>query len=218
MRVVIAEDNALMRTGLAMMFSDAGHTVIGTAADAEQLAELMPAVIDELDLAVFDIRMPPGHSDEGARAALALRQQRPGAGILLLSNHIEPHTALRLLRDHPRGFGYLLKDRVLEVDDMLAAADRIGHGGSVVDPEVVSRLLRRQHAADPLRYLTPREREVLALIAEGWSNPAIASRLTIMNKTVEHHVAGIFHKLGLVATSDEDRRVRAVLAYLGRPT
>ncbi len=217
MRIVIAEDNALMRTGLAMMFTDAGHTVIGAAADADQLAELMPAVIDELDLAVFDIRMPPGHSDEGARAALTLRQQRPGAGILLLSNHIEPHTALRLLRDHPHGFGYLLKDRVLEVDDMLAAADRIGHGGSVVDPEVVSRLLRRQHAADPLRYLTPREREVLALIAEGWSNPAIASRLAITNKTVEHHVAGIFHKLGLAATSDEDRRVRAVLAYLGRP-
>ena len=161
--------------------------------------------------------MPPGHSDEGARAALALRRQRPDAGILLLSNHIEPHTALRLLRDHPYGFGYLLKDRVLEVDDMLAAADRIARGGSVVDPEVVSRLLRRQHTADPLQHLTPREREVLAFIAEGWSNPAIATRLTITNKTVEHHVAGIFHKLGLTAASDEDRRVRAVLAYLGRP-
>ena len=205
-----------MRTGLVMMFTGAGHTVLGAAADAGELDRLLPAVIDELDLAVLDIRMPPGHTDEGPRAALALRRRRPEAGILLLSHHIEPRTALRLLRDHPRGFGYLLKDRVLDVDDMLAAADRVGRGGSVVDPEVVSQLLRRQRALDPLRRLTPRERETLALIAEGRSNPAVAARLRITVKTVEHHVASIFLKLGLNDTGDDDRRVRAVLAYLGR--
>jgi len=216
MRVVIAEDNALMRTGLVMMFADAGHTVLGSAASAEQLAGLIPAVINELDLAVLDIRMPPSHTDEGTRAALALRRQRPQAGILLLSNHIEPRTALRLLQEHPRGFGYLLKDRVLDVDDMLAAAGQIGRGGSVIDPEVVRQLLRRQRNHDPLQHLTPRELEVLALIAEGRSNPAVAAKLSITVKTVERHVAGIFQKLSLSPARDDDRRVRAVLAYLGR--
>jgi DNA-binding NarL/FixJ family response regulator len=213
-RVLIAEDNALMRQGLVMMFTDAGHTIVGAVSNADELAEVIPSIIDGLDLAVLDIRMPPTRTDEGSRAALALRRQCPGIGILLLSNHIEPHAALRLLRDHPRGFGYLLKDRVLEVDDLLASADRIGEGGSVVDPEVVSRLLRHQSEPDPLRELTRRELEVLALIAEGLSNVAVATRLRITLKTTEHHVAGIFTKLGLTSPADDHRRVRAVLAYL----
>lgn len=217
MRVLIAEDNVLMRQGLAMMFADAGHTVLGIAGDAGGLERLLRAVSDDIDLAVLDIRMPPTQSDEGARAALSLRARRPDVGILLLSNHIEPVTALRLLREHPRGFGYLLKDRVLEVDDLLSSAERVARGGSVVDPEVVSRLLRRHPDLDPLGDLSPREREVLAIIAEGWSNQAVAARLNITLRTVEHHVASIFSKLGLAATADEHRRVRAVLAYLDRP-
>lgn len=214
MHVLIAEDNALMRQGLEMMFTAAGHDVLAAVGDADRLEDVLPHVTDRLDLAVLDIRMPPTGTDEGAKAALRLREQRPSVGILLLSNHIEPVTALRLIREHQRGFGYLLKDRVLDVDELLAVAERVRRGGSVIDPEVVSRLLRRAPEDDPLRHLTQRELDVLALIAQGWSNQTVAARLGITLKTVEHHVASIFIKLDLAQTTDEHRRVRAVLAYL----
>ena len=210
MRIVIGEDSALFREGLARLLEDAGHEVVAKAADAPSL---VAAVDDaEPDLAVIDIRMPPDHTDDGARAARTIRDRHPELGIVLLSQHIETRHSVDLVS---RGrFGYLLKDRVLDVDDFLDAIRRVAAGGSALDPEVVARLLGAHRSSDPLGSLTTREREVLALMAEGRTNVGIARRLWLTDRTVETHVGSILGKLGL-ATSDEDhRRVLAVLMYL----
>ncbi len=212
MRVVIADDSGLLRDGLASLLIEAGVDVVARAADAEQLL----AMVDEHgpDVAVVDIRMPPTYTHEGARAALELRQRRPGLGILLLSQSLESRYVTDLARAHARGFGYLLKDRVTDVQVLLDALGTVVAGGTVLDPEVVSHLLGRNELADQLNRLSGREREVLQLMAQGLSNRAIADRLVIDVKTVETHIARIMTKLDLHQTPDEHRRVLAVLAWL----
>jgi len=211
-RVVIADDSGLLRDGLASLLIEAGVDVVARAADAEQLL----AMVDEHgpDVAVVDIRMPPTYTHEGARAALELRQRRPGLGILLLSQSLESRYVTDLARAHARGFGYLLKDRVTDVQVLLDALGTVVAGGTVLDPEVVSHLLGRNELADQLNRLSGREREVLQLMAQGLSNRAIADRLVIDVKTVETHIARIMTKLDLHQTPDEHRRVLAVLAWL----
>ncbi|TCM47720.1 response regulator transcription factor [Kribbella sp. VKM Ac-2568] len=212
MRIVIGEDSALFREGLARLLVDAGHDVVGRAGDAETLL----TVVGETgpDLAVIDIRMPPDHTDDGARAARRLRVSHPRMGIVLLSQHIETRHSVELVSSG--GFGYLLKDRVLDVDQFLDALSRVAAGGSALDPEVVGRLIGRPHADDRLGPLTPREREVLALMAEGCTNVGIGRRLWLNERTVETHVGNIMAKLGLVSNAEDHRRVLAVLAYLGQ--
>ena len=212
MRVVIADDSGLLRDGLASLLIEAGVDVVARAADAEQLL----AMVDEHgpDVAVVDIRMPPTYTHEGARAALELRQRRPELGILLLSQSLESRYVTDLARAHARGFGYLLKDRVTDVQVLLDALGTVVAGGTVLDPEVVSHLLGRNELADQLNRLSGREREVLQLMAQGLSNRAIADRLVIDVKTVETHIARIMTKLDLHQTPDEHRRVLAVLAWL----
>jgi DNA-binding NarL/FixJ family response regulator len=213
MRVVIAEDSALFREGLARILADGGFEVTAQARDAD---ELMRAIrMEPPDVAVVDVRMPPTHTDEGARAARQIRDRHPAVGVLVLSQAVEATHALALFRERPEGFGYMLKDRVLEIDDFLDAVRRIGHGGTAIDPEVVSQLVGRRHEdAGPLAELTPREREVLSLMAEGLSNQGICRRLFLSPKTVETHVKSIFGKLRLAPAPDDHRRVLAVLAYL----
>ena len=210
MRVVIADDSGLLRDGLASLLSEAGVDVLGTAADAEQLIALVEAV--KPDVAVVDIRMPPTYTHEGAKAALELRQRHPGLGILLLSQSLESRYVTDLARTHARGFGYLLKDRVTDVQVLLDALASVGAGGTVLDPEVISHLLGRNELVDQLARLSDRERDVLELMAQGLSNRAIADRLVIDVKTVETHIARILTKLDLHQTPDEHRRVLAVLA------
>ena len=212
MRVVIADDSGLLRDGLANLLTEAGVDVVARAGDAEQLLAMVAEHAP--DLAVIDIRMPPTYTHEGAKAALELRQRQPGLGILLLSQSLESRYVTDLARRHPRGFGYLLKDRVTEVRVLLDALDSIAGGGTVLDPEVVSHLLGRNELADQLNRLSGREREVLQLMAQGLSNRAIADRLVIDVKTVETHIARIMTKLDLHQTPDEHRRVLAVLAWL----
>ncbi|MEV0797882.1 response regulator transcription factor [Kribbella pittospori] len=211
MRIVIGEDSALFREGLARLLADAGHEIAGLAVDAPSLlttvAETTP------DLAVIDIRMPPDHTDDGARAARRLRMQNPELGIVLLSQHVETRHSVELVATGR--FGYLLKDRVLAVDQFLDALDRVASGGSALDPEVVARLIGRQRADDRLAPLTPREREVLALMAEGCTNVGIGRRLFLTERTVETHIGSIMAKLGLITNDEQHRRVLAVLAYLG---
>jgi DNA-binding NarL/FixJ family response regulator len=209
-RVVIAEDQVLLREGLARLFLDAGEDVVARVGDAEAL---LTAVEDEKpDLAVVDVRMPPTWTDEGARAARAIREQDASVGVLVLSQHVEGRHAVDLVRQG--GFGYLLKDRVLGVDDFLDAARRVARGGSALDPEVVGALVGSAEQADSLAELTPREREVLALMAEGLTNTGIAGRLWLTERTVESHVRSVMMKLGLPASEHDHRRVLAVLAYL----
>lgn len=212
MRVVIADDSGLLRDGLASLLTEAGVEVVGKAGDADELlgvvAESRP------DLAIVDIRMPPTYTHEGAKAALELRQQDPSLGILLLSQSLESRYVTDLARAHARGFGYLLKDRVTDVDVLLGALGTIAGGGTVLDPDVVSHLMGRNELADQLGRLSDRERGVLALMAQGLSNKAIAERLVIDVKTVETHIARILTKLDLHQTPDEHRRVLAVLAWL----
>ncbi|MFG1620558.1 response regulator transcription factor [Kribbella sp. NPDC049227] len=211
MRIVIGEDSALFREGLARLLADAGHEIAGLAVDAPSLlttvAETTP------DLAVIDVRMPPDHTDDGARAARRLRMQNPELGIVLLSQHVETRHSVELVATGR--FGYLLKDRVLAVDQFLDALDRVASGGSALDPEVVARLIGRQRADDRLAPLTPREREVLALMAEGCTNVGIGRRLFLTERTVETHIGSIMAKLGLITNDEQHRRVLAVLAYLG---
>jgi DNA-binding NarL/FixJ family response regulator len=210
MRIVIGEDSALFREGLARLLADAGHEIVAKVGDAPAL--LAAVEEHEPDLAIVDIRMPPDHTDDGARAAAVLRERRPKLGILLLSQQIETRHSVALVAQG--GFGYLLKDRVFDVDDFLEALRRIAAGGSALDPEVVARLLAAPRRQDPLSVLTPREREVLAMMAEGRTNVGIARRLWLTDRTVETHVGSIMAKLGLVATDEDHRRVLAVVTYL----
>jgi DNA-binding NarL/FixJ family response regulator len=212
MRVVIAEDSALLREGLARILAEGDFEVLAQTTNAE---ELMDAVRRKRpDVAVVDVRMPPTHTDEGARAAREIRETQPEVGILLLSQIVEAAHALALFSEHPEGFGYLLKDRVLEIDDFLEAVRRVGRGGTAIDPHVIAQLLGRPREDDPLAELTPREREVLGLMAEGLSNRGICGKLFLSPKTVETHVKSIFMKLGLMPAPDDHRRVLAVLAFL----
>lgn len=209
MRIVIGEDSALFREGMARLLEDAGHSVVGRAEDAPGLLENV--ALTTPDLVIVDIRMPPDMTDDGARAARALREQSPALPIVLLSQHVETRHSVELVGSGG-GFGYLLKDRVLDVDDFLSALNRVVRGGSALDPEVVATLL---HRSDPVSALTNREREVMALMAEGRVNSSIAERLFLTERTVETHVRNIMTKLGLTESS-EHRRVLAVLAWLGR--
>lgn len=211
MRIVIGEDSALFREGLARLLADAGHEIAGLAVDAPSLMTTVAQTAP--DLALIDIRMPPDHTDDGARAARRLRMQNPELGIVLLSQHVETRHSIELVATGR--FGYLLKDRVLAVDQFLDALDRVAAGGSALDPEVVARLIGRQRADDRLAPLTPREREVLALMAEGCTNVGISRRLFLTERTVETHVGSILAKLGLLTNDEQHRRVLAVLAYLG---
>jgi DNA-binding NarL/FixJ family response regulator len=209
-RIVIAEDSALFREGLTRLLQDAGHEVVARVRDADAL---LAAVDDHApDLAIIDVRMPPAFDDEGMRAAASIRERNPSAALLVLSQHVETRHAVDLASSG--GFGYLLKDRVLDVDDFLEAAQRVADGGSALDPEVVATLLSPAGRKDPLAELTSREREVLGLMAEGRTNAGIAKRLFLTEKTVETHVRSILSKLGLPASDDDHRRVLAALAYL----
>jgi DNA-binding NarL/FixJ family response regulator len=212
MRVMIADDAVLFREGLARVLEAAGIQVAAQVGDAEQLLARVRA--DPPDTAVVDIRMPPTHTREGLDAALRIHAEHPRVGVLVLSQYVEPHHAVQLLEDGTSGVGYLLKDRVTDVGEVVDAVRRVAGGGSVIDPEVVTQLLGRRRARNPIEELTDREREVLALMAEGRSNQAISQRLFLSPKTVEAHVRSIFTRLDLPATPDDHRRVLAVLAFL----
>jgi DNA-binding NarL/FixJ family response regulator len=212
LRVVIAEDSILLREGVARLLQDSGFHVVGQAGTAEEL--LLKVRSYAPDVAIVDIRMPPTHTDEGLRAAKEIREQHPDVGVLVLSQYVESGYALDLLQADASGVGYLLKDRVSDVREFAAAVKRVAEGGSALDPEVVSRLVGRRRGDDPLSHLTPREREVLELMAEGRSNQAIAERLFVTLRAVEKHVTSIFGKLRLPADEQDHRRVLAVLTYL----
>jgi len=212
LKVVVAEDSVLLREGLVRLLEDSGFEVAGQAGDAEDLLRKVGA--HKPDVAIVDVRMPPSHTDEGLRAALEIRSRFPETGVLVLSAYVEESSALELLSDDAAGIGYLLKDRVSDVERFTDAVRRVGEGGSALDPEVVSRLLGRRRREDPLEALSPREREVLGLMAEGRSNHAIAEALVVTERAVEKHVTSIFTKLSLPPTVEDHRRVLAVLAYL----
>ena len=212
MRVAIAEDSVLLREGIARLLDDAGIDVVAQSADADDL--LLKVRSYSPDVAIVDIRLPPTHSDEGMRAALEIRSKHPEVAVLVLSQYVELGLALTLLADSAEGVGYLLKDRISDVDEFVAAVRRVGTGGSAVDPEIVSTVLRRQRRDDPLRRLTPREREVLALMVAGSSNQGIADALTITLRAAEKYVSSIFGKLGVPAGPADSRRVLAVLQVL----
>ena len=213
MRVVIAEDLVLLREGLAALLADAGHEVVAAVGDGEALQAAVEA--HDPDLALVDVRMPPDFRDEGLRAALALRRSGPRPAILILSQHVEERYASELLAGGTQGVGYLLKDRVADVQDFLAALRRVAAGGTAIDHEVVSQLLTHRRRADVLDDLTPREREVLGLMAEGHTNALIAERLVVSAGAVEKHIANVFSKLDLPPSEHQHRRVLAVLTYLG---
>ncbi len=212
MRVVLADDSVLLREGVASLLTDAGFDVVGQSATADDL--LLKVRSYSPDVAIVDIRMPPTNTTEGLDAAKEIREKHPSVGVLLLSQYIEAGYALELLQDNAEGVGYLLKDRVSDVSEFADAVRRVGEGGSALDPAVVSRLVGRRRADDPLAGLTPREREVLELIAQGRSNQAIAERLVVTPRAVEKHVTSIFGKLRLPATAEDHRRVLATLTFL----
>jgi len=211
-RVVLADDSVLLREGVARLLEEAGFDVVAQSGTAEDL--LRHVAMHKPDVAVVDIRMPPTHTDEGLRAAQEIREKQPGVGVMLLSQYVEPGYAMELLSDSAERVGYLLKDRVADIDEFAAAVRRVSEGGSALDPAVVSQLVGRHRRDDPLADLSPREREVLELMAEGRSNQAIAERLFVTLRAVEKHVTSIFVKLRLTATPEDHRRVLAVLALL----
>jgi DNA-binding NarL/FixJ family response regulator len=212
MRVVLADDSVLLREGMARVLAEAGFEVVGQAGDADEL--LLKVRSYSPDVAIVDIRMPPTHTDEGLRAAKEIRGRHPGTGVLVLSQYVESSYAFELLSESAEGVGYLLKDRVSNLDDFAAAVRRVGEGGSALDPAIVSQLVGRHRRDDPVSSLSPREREVLELMAEGRSNQAIAERLFITLRAVEKHVTSIFQKLDLPADEADHRRVLAVLTFL----
>jgi DNA-binding NarL/FixJ family response regulator len=211
-RAVIAEDSVLLREGLARLLADGGVEVVAQVGDGPGLVAAVDAY--RPDLAIVDVRMPPTHTDEGLRAAMEARERVPSTAILVLSQYVEERYAAELLAGGARGVGYLLKDRVADVGEVLAAVRRVGDGGAAIDPEVVAQLLGRRRRAGPLDALSGRELEVLALMAEGRSNAAVAERLVITEGAVEKHISSIFAKLGLPAAASDHRRVLAVLTYL----
>jgi DNA-binding NarL/FixJ family response regulator len=212
LRIVIAEDAAIMRDGLTQTLTRRGHEVVAAVADAQALREAVDTHLP--DIAIIDVRMPPTHTDEGLRAAQAIHSEHPKVGVLVFSQYIETRSAAELFARSPAGVGYLLKDRVADVSDFLEAIARVAQGGTVLDPEVVRHLLRASRRADSLAALTPREREVLSLMAQGRSNTAIAEALFISPGVVEKHVASIFAKLGLAPSDSDNRRVIAAIRYL----
>ncbi len=212
LRVVLAEDSVLLREGVARILLDAGFEVVGQAGSAEDL--LLKVRSYSPDVAIVDIRMPPTHTDEGLRAAQEIRERHPTVGVLVLSQYIEPTYAMELLAENAEGVGYLLKDRVSDVKEFAAAVRRVGEGGSALDPAIVTQLVGRRRKDDPIDHLTPREREVLELMAEGRSNSGIAERLVVTERAVEKHVTSIFEKLRLPPAAEDHRRVLAVLAFL----
>ncbi|MCB0971791.1 MAG: response regulator transcription factor, partial [Acidimicrobiales bacterium] len=207
MRIVIAEDSVLLRAGLTRILADAGEEVVATVGDADELITTIAR--HQPDLALVDVRMPPTNTDDGLRAALAVRERWPDVAILVLSQYVEETYASELLADDTAGLGYLLKDRIADVGDFLGAVRRVGEGGTALDPEVVAQLLARARRRDPLERLSPREAEVLALMAEGRTNPAIARQLVVSDKAIEKHVSNIFLKLDLPPATDDHRRVLA---------
>jgi DNA-binding NarL/FixJ family response regulator len=211
-RVAIAEDSVLLREGLARLLGEAGFDVVAQCEDAEDLLRKVDS--NSPEVAIVDIRLPPTHNDEGLRAALELRSRHPEIGVLVLSQYVEVGLALKLVADSAEGVGYLLKDRISDVRDFVGAVQRVADGGSALDPIIVSTLLARQRPDDPIAQLTPREREVLELMASGSSNQGIADALVITLRAVEKYVSSIFGKLGLPSTGSESRRVLAVLLYL----
>jgi DNA-binding NarL/FixJ family response regulator len=212
MRVVIAEDSVLLREGLSRLLGESGFDVVGTCSTADDL--LLKVRSYSPDVAIVDIRLPPTHNDEGMQAALEIRARYPSVGILVLSQYVELGLAMKLLADSAEGAGYLLKDRISDVKEFVEAVRRVAGGGSALDPIIVSTLLSRHRSDDPLAELTPREREVLELMAEGHSNQGIADKLVITVRAVEKYVSSIFTKLGIPSTGSESRRVLAVLLYL----
>ncbi|SDS82636.1 response regulator transcription factor [Jiangella sp. DSM 45060] len=213
MRVMLAEDSVLLRVGLAKLLRDEGHEVVASVGDADALLAAVAA--DRPDVVVADVRMPPSHTDEGLRAALRIKAEWPGVAILVLSQYVERRYATELFETHTEGVGYLLKDRVAHVGDFLDALERVGAGGAAYDAEVVRRLIARTSHGDPLRRLTPRERDVLELMAQGHTNAAIAGRLHVSQSAVEKHANAIFDKLELTSAGGYSRRVLAVLRYIG---
>jgi DNA-binding NarL/FixJ family response regulator len=212
LRIVIAEDAAIMRDGLTQTLTRRGHDVVAAVADATALRQAVDTHLP--DVAIIDVRMPPTHTDEGLRAAQSIHADHPQVGVLVFSQYIETQSATELFAAAPAGVGYLLKDRVADVSEFVEAISRVAHGGTVLDPEVVRQLLRASRRGDSLATLTPREREVLSLIAQGRSNTAIAGTLVISPRVVEKHVASIFAKLGLAPSDSDNRRVIAALKYL----
>ena len=211
-KVVIADDSVLLREGTARLLEEHDFEVAGLAGDADEL--LLKVRSYEPDVAIVDIKMPPTHTDEGLRAAKEIRARHPGVSVLVLSQYIEPQYAMELLSENAEGVGYLLKDRVADVDEFISAVRRVAEGGSALDPALVSRLVGRSRRDNPIDTLTPREREVLQLMAEGLSNIAIAGRLVVTERAVEKHVTSIFGKLRLGVDAEAHRRVLAVLAFL----
>jgi DNA-binding NarL/FixJ family response regulator len=211
-RIVIAEDAAILRDGLIQLLTDRGHDVVAAVGDGDALRAAVAE--HDPDVAVVDIRMPPGFTDEGLRAAIAIRRERPNVGVLVFSQWVETRYAAELLASSSSGVGYLLKDRVADVSEFVEALTRVAAGGTALDPEVVSQLLGASRRGDALAGLTPREREVLGLMAEGRSNAAIARQLVVTERAVEKHVANIFTKLDLPPSGEDHRRVLAVLRYL----
>jgi DNA-binding NarL/FixJ family response regulator len=211
-RIVIAEDSVLLRAGLTRLLSEAGHEVVATVDNADDLLTVVER--HQPDLGVVDVRMPPTHTDDGLRAALAIRARWPAIGILVLSQYVEETYASELLANGSAGLGYLLKDRIADVGEFLGAVQRVGERGTALDPEVVAQLLARTRRRDPLERLSPREREVLGLMAEGRTNNAIARELVVSDGAVEKHVSNIFIKLDLPPTEHDHRRVLAVLRWL----
>jgi len=212
LRIVIAEDAAIMRDGLTQTLTRRGHDVVAAVGDAAALLDAVASF--KPDVAVIDVRMPPTHTDEGLRAARSIRSEHPGVGVLVFSQYVEARSAAELIAGAPGGVGYLLKDRVADVGEFIEAIRRVAHGGTVLDPEVITQMLGASRRADSLAALTPREREVLGLIAEGRSNTAIAEALVITGGVVEKHIASIFAKLGLAPSDTDNRRVIAAIKYL----